>query len=157
MYENNKRYVNPETGYRNIDTSIEKNNYEIRFVKHEDIEQAMKNLSLSIKKLLKEGENLENRSFIKEVTRISYRLVRINPFIDGNIRTSKAVANILLQDRDMVSYFDKDEKDEYINTINKAHLLIAENSKIEKEYMKNLVNNPDDAREIEDKFLGMWM
>lgn len=157
LYENNKRYVNPETGYRNIDTSIEKNNYEIRFVKHEDIEQAMKNLSLSIKKLLKEGENLENRSFIKEVTRISYRLVRINPFIDGNIRTSKAVANILLQDRDMVSYFDKDEKDEYINTINKAHLLIAENSKIEKEYMKNLVNNPDDAREIEDKFLGMWM
>lgn len=157
LYENNKRYVNPETGYRNIDTSIEKNNYEIRFVKHEDIEQAMKNLSLSIKKLLKEGENLENRNFIKEVTRISYRLVRINPFIDGNIRTSKAVANILLQDRDMVSYFDKDEKDEYINTINKAHLLIAENSKIEKEYMKNLVNNSDDAREIEDKFLGMWM
>lgn len=126
MYENNKRYVNLETGYRNIDISIDKNNHEIKFVKHEDIEQAMKGLCSSIKKLLKEGENLENGYFVKEVTRISYRLVRINPFIDGNIRTSKAVANILLQDRDIVSYFDKEEKDEYINAINKAHLLIAE-------------------------------
>ncbi len=157
LYENNKRYVNPETGYRNIDTSIEKNNHEIRFVKHEYIEQAMKKLTLSIKKLLKDGEDLEDREFIKEVTRISYRLVRINPFIDGNIRTSKAVANILLQDRDMVSYFDKEETDEYINTINKAHLLIAENSKIEKEYMNNLVTNQEKCREIEDKFLYMWM
>lgn len=157
LYENNKRYVNSETGYRNIDTSIEKNNHEIRFVKHEDIEQAMKSLSLSIKKLLKEGDDLEDRDFIREITRISYRLVRINPFIDGNIRTSKAVANILLQDRDMVSYFDKEERDEYINTINKAHLLIAENSKIEKEYMNNLVENQENCREIEDKFLYMWM
>lgn len=157
LYENNKRYVNPETGYRNINTSIEKNNREIRFVKHEDIEQAMKKLTLSIKKLLKDGEKLEDREFIKEITRISYRLVRINPFIDGNIRTSKAVANILLQDRDMVSYFDKEERDEYINTINKAHLLIAENSKIEKEYMNNLVTNQENCREIEDKFLYMWM
>lgn len=115
MYENNKRYVNLETGYRNIDISIDKNNHEIKFVKHEDIEQAMKGLCSSIKKLLKEGENLENGYFVKEVTRISYRLVRINPFIDGNIRTSKAVVNILLQDRDIVSYFDKEEKDEYIN------------------------------------------
>lgn len=157
LYENNKRYVNLETGYRNIDISIDKNNHEIKFVKHEDIEQAMKGLCSSIKKLLKEGENLENGYFVKEVTRISYRLVRINPFIDGNIRTSKAVVNILLQDRDIVSYFDKEEKDEYINAINKAHLLIAENSKIEKEYMKNLVTSPEKCREIEDKFLSMWI
>lgn len=157
LYENNKRYVNPETGYRNIDTSIEKDNCEIKFVKHEDIEEAMKNLSLSIKKLLKESEKLDSRSFIREVTRINYRLVRINPFIDGNIRTSKAVANILLQNKDMISYFDKEKIDDYINTINKAHILIAEDSKVEKEYMKNLVSDPEKCREIEDKFLSMWM
>lgn len=157
LYENNKKYVNLETGYRNIDTSIEKNNHEISFVKHVYIEEAMKNLVLSIKNLLKEAEELDNRSYIKEVTRINYRLVRINPFIDGNIRTSKAVSNILLQDKNMVAYFDKEEKDEYINTINKAHLLIAENSKVEKEYMKNLVSDPEKCREIEDRFLSMWM
>ena len=107
--------------------------------------------------MLKESDNLDTRSFIKEVTRINYRLVRINPFIDGNIRTSRAVANILLQDKDILSYFDKEEQDEYINTINKAHLLIAENTKIEKEYMKNLVSDPDKCKEVEDKFLSMWM
>ena len=84
-------------------------------------------------------------------------MLRINPFIDGNIRTSRAVANILLQDKDILSYFDKEEQDEYINTINKAHLLIAENTKIEKEYMKNLVSDPDKCKEVEDKFLSMWM
>ena len=126
-------------------------------MKHGDIEEAMKNLVITIKKLLKESDNLDTRSFIKEVTRIDYRLVRINPFIDGNIRTSRAVANILLQDKDILSYFDKEEQDEYINTINKAHLLIAENTKIEKEYMKNLVSDPDKCKEVEDKFLSMWM
>ena len=80
-------------------------------MKHGDIEEAMKNLVITIKKLLKESDNLDTRSFIKEVTRINYRLVRINPFIDGNIRTSRAVANILLQDKDILSYFDKEEQD----------------------------------------------
>lgn len=157
LYDNIKKYVNPETGYRNIDTSIEKNNKEIKFVKHEEIDDAMKKLVLCIKNLLKESENMETRQYIKEVTRINYRLVRINPFIDGNIRTSKAVSNILLQEKNLISYFGKDETDEYLNTINKAHLLIAENSKIEKEYMENLVNNPNKCNEIEDEYLSMWM
>ena len=54
-------------------------------MKHGDIEEAMKNLVITIKKLLKESDNLDTRSFIKEVTRINYRLVRINPFIDGKV------------------------------------------------------------------------
>ena len=157
FYENNKRYVNLETGYRNIDTSIEKNNKEISFVRHENVDEAMKNLVITIKKLLKEENELDIRSYIREVSRISYRLVRINPFIDGNIRTSKAISNILLQEKDMVSYFDREDRDEYINTINKAHLLIAEDPIVEKEYMQNLVSNPELCTKVEDKFLAMWI
>lgn len=157
LYNNIKKYVNQETGYRNIDTSIEKNNKEIYFVKHEDIENAMKQLVISIKDLLKEAENMDTRSYIKEVTRINYRLVRINPFIDGNIRTSKAVSNILLQEKDLISYFGKNEAEEYINTINKAHLLISEDPDREKEYMYNLVNNQKECKKVEDEFLSMWM
>ena len=157
FYEHNKRYVNPETGYRSTDTSIEKEGKVINFVRNEDIDEAMKNLVLTIKKLLKDEENMDTRKYVREVTRISYRLVRISPFIDGNIRTSKAVANILLQNKDMVSYLDKEGKDNYIDTINRAHLYIAKDPITEKEYMENLVHDPDKCIELENYFLETWV
>lgn len=123
---------------------------ELLFIQPKEIEQAMKNLCARIRAILVNKDKITSEDFIKEVMRINYRFIRIQPFKNANGRTSRALINMLLQTKGMSAYFEKDIRLKYIKSITEAHETI---SKYQEQYIYNLVNNPAECAKYEEQYL----
>lgn len=87
---------------------------------------------------------------IKEVFRINYRFIRIQPFKTANEITGRALINILLQAKGMNAYFEKQIRQKYIQSIEQAHKAILN---FQEDYINNLVNNPNECAKYEQEYL----
>ena len=90
------------------------------------------------------------KEYLKESTRIHYRLVKIQPFEGANGRTARAVLNVLLIQKGMMGIFRKENRGEYIEYINEANRIINEN---EKQYLQGLCGNVEECNCYENEFL----
>lgn len=120
------------------------------FVPYNYIETAMNHLCLRMKALLLNKDKITNEEYIKEVFRINYRFIRIQPFKTANGRTSRALINILLQAKGMSAYFENEIRQKYIKSLEQAHKTIT---KYEEQYINNLVNNPNECAKFEQEYL----
>ena len=120
------------------------------FVPYNYIETTMNHLCLRMKALLLNKDKITNEEYIKEVFRINYRFIRIQPFKTANGRTSRALINILLQAKGMSAYFENEIRQKYIKSLEQAHKTIT---KYEEQYINNLVNNPNECAKFEQEYL----
>ncbi|MBE5805344.1 MAG: hypothetical protein E7313_01280 [Clostridiales bacterium] len=138
--------------YRTKKTLITKYGIAIDVIDVEKIQSAMKNLCIEIKKLLNRREDLSIEEYINEVIRLHYRFLRIQPFEKSNGRTARALVNMLLQCRNRIVYFSKEERNKYIDALNEANKIIQKNEGL---YLKNLDENPAECIELENEFLNL--
>ena len=138
------------TPYRDKELNKNKFGDMIEFVKCSDIEKAMNNLCIMIKVLLENKDNIPADKYIKEVIRIEYRYLRIHPYSNANGRTARAIVNILLQSKNMLAIFRKENREEYLEWVRDAHRVLKDN---EERYIKGLVENPMDCVDLENEFL----
>ena len=110
----------------------------------------MQNICKMIKVLLDKKDEVSTETYIKEVFRIHYRFVRIQPFESANGRTARAIVNMLLQSKAMIGIFRKEKRKEYIEAISEADKVIKKNEKM---YVECLVENPIECIELENEFL----
>ena len=138
--------------YRN--TKIENNKYGsvAKYVEPENISKAMENICSTIEVLLQGKEKIEKEEYFRNVLKIHYRLIRIQPFNDANGRTARAITNMLLQSIGMIGIFRKEMRKEYINYINEADKIVKPN---EEKYLRALVENPAECSEIENEILNL--
>ncbi len=147
----NVNYMNKsDVKYR--DKNIESNKYEvpIEFVDVENIKDGMKNLCKMIKVLLDKKDEIDTSVYLKEVLRIHYRFIRIEPFDGANGRTARAMVNILLSSKGMLGIFRKEDRKDYIEYINEANKVIKKN---EKKYIKGLSEKTMECIGLENDFL----
>ena len=86
-----------------------------------DIPQEMKNLDMEIKDLMDNYESLPISTYIERVAQIHHRLTVIHAFRDGNGRTSRCFANMMLLKRDIAPiFFSGDKKRDYKAALNDA-------------------------------------
>ncbi len=123
----------------------------MEFVKPELIPTAMNNLCKMIKILLKNKEQIGIEMYLREVIRIHYRLIRIQPFTESNGKTARAIANILLQSKGMIGVFRKEKKKDYVQSIVEASKVIKDN---ETQYIDGLSCNPMWCMQVENEFLN---
>ena len=147
--DNRKKY-DINTPYRDKELNKNKFGDMIEFVKCSDIEKAMNNLCIMIKVLLENKDNIPADKYIKEVIRIEYRYLRIHPYSNANGRTARAIVNILLQSKNMLAIFRKENREEYLEWVRDAHRVLKDN---EERYIKGLVENPIDCVDLENEFL----
>lgn len=146
-----KKKVSSDNLYRIKEMHNDKFGDPINAVHCTGIKSAMRNLCKMIKILLENKDNIGVDTYVKEVLRIHYRFLRINPFESATGRTSRALVNILLQSKGMVGIFKKEKRKEYVEAIREANNTIKEN---EAKYLKGLVENPMECLEFENEFLN---
>lgn len=73
----------------------------VRTIEPYFIPQAMDNISWRILEILKKNVNgeLSNSQYIDQVNECIYEIIRMQPFSDGNKRTSRLLSNILYQEK----------------------------------------------------------
>lgn len=139
-----------KSNYRQNDINKDSYGNSIKFVEPCNITVAMNNLIIRIKAILWNKEKMNDEEFIKEVIRINYRFLRIQPFKNANGRTSRALINMILETKGMLACFDKNTRLEYIKSLKEAHEII---NKKENEYLYCLTNNPTECTKYEDEYL----
>ena len=86
-----------------------------------EIPQEMKNLDKEIQKFMDNSAELSISEYIKRVARIHHRLTVIHAFRDGNGRTSRCFANMMLLRRGIAPiFFSGDKKRDYKTALNEA-------------------------------------
>ena len=86
-----------------------------------DIPQEMKNLDMEIKDLMDNYESLPISTYIERVAQIHHRLTVIHAFRDGNGRTSRCIANMMMLKRDIAPiFFSGDKERDYKAALNDA-------------------------------------
>lgn len=145
----NSSYPN-KSGYRQNDINKDLYGNKLKFVEPGNIEKSMQNLCIRVRAIINNKNQINNEDFIKEVMRINYRFIRIQPFKSANGRTSRALINMLLQTKGMSAYFEKDIRLKYISSLTQAHEIIAKN---EEKYIYSLINNPADCARYEEEYL----
>lgn len=104
----------PEYGgrYRESNTLVLGAKFET--IDYQRIPEEMFYLDKEIKQFMDQYTQLSLSAFVEQVIRIHHRLTVIHAFRDGNGRTSRAFANMMLLKRDIPPvFFKKAEKDEY--------------------------------------------
>lgn len=132
-----------EDGYRNIDVGLRKK--DAGFTKRENVRQAMKLYCEQVDNLLLNKDNMSDKDYLKEVSKLHFRFIQIHPFPDENGRTGRALTNILLSEKNMCALFDKREKSKYIRGMNFMRLHLG------KEYKKGLYTNQNICSQIEEE------
>ncbi len=85
------------------------------------IPQEMKNLDQQVKMLTDECDALRVSEYIKKVAEIHHRLTVIHAFQDGNGRTARVFANMLLMRRDISPiFFSDNQKESYKDALKTA-------------------------------------
>ncbi len=147
----NKNFNNrKEIKYREKEVANNKFGTPIEFVKKENIISSMENLCRMIKVLLDKKDEIDGVEYIREVIRIHYRFIRIQPFDRANGRTARAIVNMLLSAKGMLAIFRKEKRGDYIEYINEANRVIKEN---EERYVEGLSKRPMECVEFENEFL----
>ena len=147
----NRNYTNKsEVKYRTQVANSNKYGDSTEFVNVKDIENSMKNLCKMIKVLLDKKDEIDSDVYLKEVLRIHYRFIKIQPFESGNGRTARAIVNVLLMSKGMIGIFRKEKRKEYIEYINEANKIIKEN---EAKYLAALGEKTMECVELENGFL----
>lgn len=146
----NKSKSNKKIKYRTKKITSNKYGIPAEFVNPNEISKAMQNICKMIKVLLDKKDEINTETYIKEVFRIHYRFVRIQPFENANGRTARAIVNMLLQSKGMIGIFRKEKRKEYIEAISEADKDIKKNEKM---YVECLVENPIECIELENEFL----
>jgi len=106
--------IYPEYGgrYRETDTLVLGAKFET--LDYRKIPEEMHYLDKEIESFLKEGDNLSISEYVESVIRIHHKLTVIHAFRDGNGRTTRAFANMMLMRRHIPPVFFRDkEKDDY--------------------------------------------
>jgi len=159
---NEKRSIDLNTGYRDVNVGISSIKLETGetdpsvLSKKEDVPEAMQYLTEEIEDLLKKVDTMEDSEYIKEVARIKYRFIRIHPFPDGNGRASRALTNMLMQEKGSIIEFDKKEKGGYTDIMTIIHGTIKDSDETqETKYLQNLAKNPDACKEVEEDEIKM--
>lgn len=104
----------PEFGglYRETNTLVLGAKFET--IDYFDIPQEMKNLDMEIKEFMENADTLSISKYIERVAQIHHRLTVIHAFRDGNGRTSRCFANMMLLKRDIAPiFFSGDQKRDY--------------------------------------------
>ena len=149
----NKNFMNKaQNRYRTKNANSNKYGESIEFVEEKDIQSAMKNLCKMIKVLLEKKDEIDSSVYLKEVMRIHYRFIRIQPFDGANGRTARAIVNILLLSKNMVGIFRKEKRKDFIEYINEANKIIKKN---ESRYLCALGKKTMECIEMENEFLDM--
>lgn len=146
----NKNKNQKNVKYRTTDDISNKYGTATEFVKSAKISSAMMNICRMIKVLLEKKESIENEVYIKEVLRIHYRFIKIQPFEGANGRTARAIVNILLQSKGLIGIFRKEKRNEYLTFIGECNKTIKEN---EEKYLEALSEKTMECAEIENTFL----
>ena len=113
----------PEFGgrYRESNTLVLGAKFET--IDYRKIPEEMHFLDKDIKELMAEFEGMPLSKFVERVIQIHHRLTVIHAFRDGNGRTSRAFANMLLLKRNVSPVFFRDkEKDEYKEALKEADM-----------------------------------
>lgn len=140
-----------EINYRNENVKVEKYGYVMNTVDFRNIEKALNNVCIMIKTLLIKKNEIDFETYVKEVIRIHYRFLRIQPFKHSNGRTARMLVNILLQNKGVLGIFRKENRNVYYEAINDANKIIEVN---EESYLKGLADNPMMCVEMENEFLS---
>ena len=147
----NRKYShNNETKYRTESVNSNKFGLATEFVDIPNIKDSLNNVCRMIKVLLDRKDEIEMPNYLKEISRIHYRFVKIQAFETANGRTARAIVNMLLMQKGMIGIFRKDSRSEYMEYINEANKIIKENEKV---YLEGLVDSPMKCVELENKFL----
>ena len=107
------------------------------------VPQAMQLLAKELHSLVNSSSSLTDEEYIRQATGLMYRFIVIHPFPDSNGRTSRALLNTVLLDRDLFVSFTKEDKKEYIVALNQT------NSTIGNEYLSLLNTNSAEALQAE--------
>lgn len=92
-------------------------------IDYRKIPEEMYFLDKEIKTLMDEYEELPLSKYVERVIQIHHRMTVIHAFRDGNGRTTRAFANMLLLKRNVSPVFFRDkEKDEYKEALKVADL-----------------------------------
>ena len=113
----------PEYGgmYRQTNTLVLGSKFET--IDFHEISLEMKNLDNEIKEFMDESNELSISEYIKCVANIHHRLTVIHAFRDGNGRTSRVFANMMLLRRNIYPiFFSGQQKDEYKEALKDADL-----------------------------------
>lgn len=137
--------------YRTEELHMDEYGNIVEFVKPKLIPIAINNLCKMIKILLKNKEQISIEMYLREVIRIHYRIIRIHPFKESNGETARAIANILLQAKDMIGVFRKEKKKDYEQSIIEANKVIKAN---ETQYIDGLSCDPMWCIQVENEFLN---
>lgn len=136
--------------YRCKEITTSKYGSATEFVKAESIKPAMLNVCRMIKVLLEKKDSVDDDVYIKEVLRIHYRFIKIQPFEGANGRTARAIVNILLQAKGLIGIFRKEKRNNYLAFIEESNKIIKEN---EEKYLEALSEKTMECAEIENSFL----
>lgn len=148
----NKTKTETDVKYRLSEITTNKYGNPDTFVKPENIKNALQNLCKMIKVLLNKKDEIDDQTYIKEVLRIHYRFIKIQPFENGNGRTARALVNVLLQSKGMIGIFRKEKRKEYIEYIEEANKVIKQN---EERYLSALSEKTMECVELENEFLSL--
>lgn len=148
----NKTKNEVEAKYRIEEKTANKYGGTDTFVKPENINKALENLCKMIKVLLSKKDEIDDQTYLKEVLRIHYRFIKIQPFTDGNGRTARAIVNILLQSKQMIAIFRKEKRKAYIEYIEEANKIIKKN---EEKYISALSGKTMECVELENEILNI--
>ncbi len=90
---------------------------------HSNIIRELQELEEVLKELLSNKDSLTLSAYIEQLTIIHHKLTVIHPFGDGNGRTLRAFYNMLLISSGISPlYIKTEEKEEYVQALNKADL-----------------------------------
>ncbi len=113
----------PEFGgmYRQTNTLVLGAKFET--IDYYAIPEEMKKLDKEVEMLMDKIDALSLSEYIKQVAIIHHRLTVIHAFRDGNGRTSRAFANMMLLKRNISPiFFSGNQKDEYKSALNEADM-----------------------------------
>lgn len=148
----NKTKNATEAKYRIAEITENKYGNPDTFVKAENIDKALQNLCKMIKVVLNKKDEIDDQTYVKEVLRIHYRFIKIQPFTDGNGRTARAIVNVLLQSKGMIGIFRKEKRKAYIEYIEEANKVIK---KSEEKYISALSEKTMECVELENEILNL--
>ena len=104
----------PEFGGRYRETNTLVLGAKFETIDYFKIPEEMKNLDMEIKEFMDSSDSLPISEYIERVAKIHHRLTVIHAFRDGNGRTSRCFANMMLLKRDIAPiFFSGDQKKDY--------------------------------------------
>ena len=113
--------------YRNTNALISGSN--VKCAKPEEIGKKIKELDVKFKELKTLSSNIDNvDKYIEEVLKLKVEVIKIHPFVDGNGRCARALADYLLMIAGLeINPYNKHDMDEHKRYIN-AMAKMAENN-----------------------------